>query len=97
MSELPGTLFDITAEDHLGQAFFFSTLRGKVTLIVNVASQCSLASKTYSMLQTLQTRYQHRGFTVVATPCNQFARQEPDDVSLIRGRVHEKFAVSFPF
>ncbi|MBX6769988.1 MAG: glutathione peroxidase, partial [Actinomadura rubrobrunea] len=50
--------------------------RGKVVLIVNVASKCGLTPQ-YAGLERLQERYADRGFTVLGVPCNQFMNQEP--------------------
>ena len=46
----------------------------RVTLVVNVASQCGLTPQ-YTALEALQDRYGDRGFTVLGFPCNQFAGQ----------------------
>jgi glutathione peroxidase len=50
--------------------------KGKVLLIVNVASKCGLTPQ-YEQLEALQTSLQNEGFTVLGFPCNQFLGQEP--------------------
>ena len=50
--------------------------KGKVTLLVNVASFCGLTPQ-YEGLQQLEDKYQAQGFDVVGIPCNQFGAQEP--------------------
>ncbi|KAG5464876.1 hypothetical protein LSCM4_00321 [Leishmania orientalis] len=50
---------------------------GYVTLIVNVASRCSLTSFNMEILNGVQQAYNPRRFTVLAFPCAQFANQEP--------------------
>lgn len=52
--------------------------RGKVLLIVNVASYCGFTSQ-YKQLQELYWKYSERGFHILAFPCNQFGNQEPDE------------------
>ena len=50
--------------------------RGKMFLIVNVASQCGFTPQ-YAGLQTLYDKFRDRGFVVLGFPCNQFGQQEP--------------------
>lgn len=49
--------------------------RGKVVLIVNVASYCGLTHSNYAQLKDLHNRYKQQGFAIAAFPCNQFASQ----------------------
>ncbi|MBS0365227.1 MAG: glutathione peroxidase [Proteobacteria bacterium] len=70
-------------------------LRGKVTLAVNVASECGLTPQ-YAGLQQLQRELQQHDFTVVGFPCNQFAQQEPGDDAAIAAFCSTRYAVSFP-
>eukprot|EP01126_Amoeba_proteus_P014562 TRINITY_DN1642_c0_g1_i2.p1 TRINITY_DN1642_c0_g1~~TRINITY_DN1642_c0_g1_i2.p1 ORF type:complete len:154 (-),score=25.62 TRINITY_DN1642_c0_g1_i2:68-529(-) len=56
----------------------FSIFKGKVVLIVNVASECGYTKTNYEMLNEMYDRYYHTTeFEIVAFPCNQFGRQEP--------------------
>jgi len=55
---------------------------GKVTLIVNLASECGYTSQ-YKDLQALHDRYKDQGFSVVGFPCNDFGGQEPGDAEAI--------------
>ena len=50
-------------------------LRGKVVVILNVATNWGLANTNYNQLQALYTRYEAQGLRVAAFPCNQFAGQ----------------------
>ncbi|AIR89505.1 glutathione peroxidase [Pseudomonas cremoricolorata] len=72
-----------------------TTLKGKVLLVVNVASRCGLTPQ-YAALQMLHERYQAQGFSVLGLPCNQFAGQEPDDERTIEAFCSSEYAVSFP-
>lgn len=67
----------------------------KVTLIVNVASQCALTSQ-YEELVELYNKYHDKGFNILAFPCNQFGSQEPAPVEKIRADMKRQFGVEFP-
>jgi glutathione peroxidase len=69
--------------------------RGKVLLIVNVASRCGFTPQ-YAGLQALHARYQAQGFAVLGFPCDQFGHQEPGTDEEIRGFCDSSFGVSFP-
>jgi len=65
-----------------GEPSGLAQFRGKVVLIVNVASHCGYTSQ-YRDLQTMHARYADRGFSVVGFPCNDFGGQEPGDAAAI--------------
>ena len=69
--------------------------RGKVLLLVNVASKCGLTPQ-YAGLERLQATYADRGFTVLGFPCNQFAGQEPGTSEEIAEFCSATYGVSFP-
>jgi glutathione peroxidase len=69
--------------------------KGKVLLIVNVASQCGLTPH-YTGLQELYTSYKDRGLVVLGFPCNQFGAQEPGTEGQIKTFCETKFGVTFP-
>lgn len=71
------------------------TLRGKVTLAVNVASRCGLTPQ-YAGLEQLQRELRDEKFTVVGFPCNQFAEQEPGTEAQIAAFCRSTYDVSFP-
>ena len=50
---------------------------GKVSLIVNVASECGLTDKNYAQLAELHKKYQEKGLAILAFPANNFGEQEP--------------------
>ena len=70
-------------------------LAGRVTLIVNVASECGYTPQ-YSGLQALHAELEGRGFSVAAFPCNQFGAQEPGDSAQIAEFCSSRFDVTFP-
>ena len=69
--------------------------KGKVLLVVNVASECGLTPQ-YEELQTLHEQYADKGLVVVGFPCNQFGRQEPGSAEEIKTFCKENYGVSFP-
>ena len=68
---------------------------GTVTLVVNVASACGLTPQ-YEGLEALYRKYQDRGFTILAFPCNQFGAQEPGTEAQILEFCRTTYDVSFP-
>jgi glutathione peroxidase len=68
---------------------------GKLSLVVNVASQCGLTPQ-YSGLVKLQEQYADRGFTVLGIPCNQFLGQEPGTPTEIASFCSTTYGVDFP-
>jgi glutathione peroxidase len=67
---------------------------GKVTLIVNVASQCGLTPQ-YAGLQSLYDQYATRGFTILGFPSNDFGAQEPGTNEQIKDFCTTRFNVTF--
>jgi glutathione peroxidase len=69
--------------------------RGKVVLVVNVASGCGFTPQ-YEGLEALWRKYRKRGLVVLGFPCNQFGGQEPDDEAAIGKFCSLTYDVSFP-
>ena len=61
----------------------FDHFKGDVLLIVNVASKCGF-TKQYKALQSLQDKYESKGFRVLGFPCNDFGNQEPGELEEIK-------------
>ena len=87
--------YDISVRRIDGSADLLAALRGKVTLAVNVASQCGLTPQ-YQGLEELHRELAGEGFTVVGFPCNQFAGQEPGSEAEILAFCRSNYQVSFP-
>ena len=88
-------IYDIPVATLAGEPGDLSALRGKVSLVVNVASRCGLTPQ-YAGLERLQEKYGADGFTVVGFPCNQFAGQEPGTSEEIATFCSTTYGVSFP-
>lgn len=78
-----------------GTAGVLSSLEGKVTLVVNVASKCGLTPQ-YEQLEQLQKKYSEKGFSVLGVPCNQFLGQEPGTAEEIATFCSSTYGVTFP-
>lgn len=72
-----------------------SDYKGKVLLIVNVASQCG-ATPQYAQLQEMYEKHKTDGLVVVGFPCNQFGGQEPGTAKEIREFCDSRYKVTFP-
>ena len=88
-------LSDFSATTIAGSTQALSAYRGKVVLIVNVASECGFTGQ-YEGLQALYQEYAARGFVVLGFPCDQFGHQEPGDEAAIAAFCQTRFAVTFP-
>lgn len=89
------SIYDFKMKDIDGKMVDFSQYKGKVLLIINVASKCGL-TKQYSGLQALYLMYKNKGFEILAFPCNQFGGQEPGTNEEIKAFCTNKYDVSFP-
>ena len=69
--------------------------RGKVLLIVNVASRCGFTPQ-YSGLQRLYEKFRGQGLEILGFPCNQFGAQEPGAEEEIHAWCELNFGVTFP-
>jgi glutathione peroxidase len=89
------TVYDFKVRTIDGQEVSLSDYRGKVLLIVNVASRCGFTPQ-YRGLEELYERFGKNGFAVLGFPCNQFGKQEPGSDSEIRGFCDLQYGVRFP-
>jgi glutathione peroxidase len=89
------TVFDFTAKTLSGEDASLARWRGRVLLIVNVASQCGFTPH-YAGLQKLYETFEPQGLTVLGFPCNQFGAQEPGSEAEIGAFCTKNYGVSFP-
>lgn len=78
-----------------GSGNIMDAARGKVALVVNVASKCGLTPQ-YAGLQELQDKLGGDDFTVIGFPCNQFGGQEPGSPDEIAEFCSLTYSVDFP-
>lgn len=90
------SVYDFTVKDATGKDVDLSIYKGKVLLIVNVASQCGLTNSNYTELTELYQKYKDQGLEILAFPCNQFGAQEPGDNEQIVEFVCTRFKAEFP-
>ena len=88
-------IHDFSARTIEGAEQSLAAYRGKVLLIVNVASRCGFTPQ-YTGLEALQRKYADRGFAVLGFPCDQFGAQEPGDENEIKNFCRLNYDVTFP-
>jgi glutathione peroxidase len=88
-------VFEFSAKDIKGKDVPLSEYKGKVLLVVNVASKCGYTPQ-YKGLQELYQKYHEQGFEVLAFPCNQFGAQEPGTSEAIANFCDISYKTTFP-
>lgn len=88
-------IYDIPLATLAGEPTTLAPWRGRVALVVNVASKCGLTPQ-YTALEQLHERYADAGFTVLGFPCNQFGGQEPGTNEEIAEFCSATYGVTFP-
>ncbi|MDB4994408.1 MAG: Glutathione peroxidase family protein [Myxococcaceae bacterium] len=91
----PGSLYAFDTTSLGGDPRSMCEFRGRVLLIVNVASACAYTPQ-YAPLETLYEKYTARGFDVLGFPCNQFGAQESGSSEEISTFCTTKYHVTFP-
>lgn len=89
------SIYDFTVKSIDGKDVKMSDYKGKVLLIVNVASKCGFTPQ-YKGLEELYRIYQKDGLVVMGFPCNQFAGQEPGSNEEIKTFCKTNYDVTFP-
>ena len=89
------SIYDIPIKTLDGQPGSLAEHKGKVLLLVNVASKCGLTPQ-YTGLEELHQKYEGRGFAVIGIPCNQFGGQEPGSAEEIKTFCSTTYGVTFP-
>lgn len=89
------SFYELAPLDARDQPYKFSQLRGKVVLIVNVASKCGFTPQ-YKGLEELNKKYADKNFQILGFPCNQFLWQEPGTAEEIAKFCSLKYGVGFP-
>ncbi|KAL8122337.1 putative glutathione peroxidase 2 [Apium graveolens] len=90
------SFYNFTVKDIQGNDVPLSNYKGKVLLVVNVASKCGFTQSNYKELNILYEKYKDQGLEILAFPCNQFGWQEPGTNEEIQDTVCTNFKAEFP-
>src|ERR1700720_2291867 len=88
-------VYEFTLNSIDGQAAPLAAYKGKVVMLVNVASRCGFTPQ-YSALETIYEKYKDRGFVIIGIPANNFGAQEPGSNQEIKTFCSTKYHVTFP-
>lgn len=89
------SIYEIALKDIDKKDTSLKSFKGKVLLVVNVASQCGLTPQ-YKALEKMHQQYKAKGFAVLGFPCNDFGAQEPGTNEEIKQFCSSKYNVTFP-
>lgn len=89
------SVYEFSVPDIDNKPRSLADFKGKVLLIVNVASKCGLTPQ-YEGLEALYKRYKNQGLEVLGFPCNQFLHQEPGNEEEIKSFCSTRYDISFP-
>jgi len=88
-------IYDFTLPNIDGKPMPLADLKGKVVLMVNVASQCGYTPQ-YTALEAIYEKYKAQGFVIIGFPANNFGAQEPGTNEEIKTFCTRKYSVTFP-
>lgn len=90
----PQSLHKLTIKSISGSLVPLAQFKGKKLLIINTASQCGFTPQ-YKALQMLHEKYSSKNLVILAFPCNDFGRQEPEKEQVIAQFCKLNFSLSF--
>ncbi|XP_049719842.1 probable glutathione peroxidase 8 isoform X1 [Elephas maximus indicus] len=90
------SFYTFEVKDAKGRAVSLEKFKGKVSLVVNVASDCKLTDRNYLALQELHKEFGPFHFSVLAFPCNQFGDSEPRPSKEVESFARSNYGVTFP-
>jgi glutathione peroxidase len=94
-SAFAADLTSIAFKDAAGKDTSLAAYKGKVVLVVNVASKCGNTPQ-YAALEALYKKHKDEGFVILGFPCNDFGGQEPGTIEEIQTFCKSTYDVSFP-
>jgi glutathione peroxidase len=89
------SIYDFTMNSIAGEPVSLSQYKGKVVLLVNVASKCGYTPQ-YKGLQAIYKKYEDKGFVILGFPANNFGAQEPGTNAEIQTFCSRNYSVTFP-
>src|SRR3954467_14975115 len=89
------SVYDFTMKDIDGKPADLSQYKGKVALVVNVASKCGYTPQ-YKNLEAVYEKYKDKGFEILAFPANEFKQQEPGSNAEIKEFCTSTYHTQFP-
>ncbi|KAK1277964.1 putative glutathione peroxidase 4 [Acorus gramineus] len=90
------SIHEFTVKDYRGKDVNLGIYKGKVLLVVNVASKCSFTGTNYSQLTQLYNKHKNKDFEILAFPCNQFLYQEPGTSQAAKEYACTRYNAEFP-
>ncbi len=88
------SIYDLKVKTRKGEDFDLSTLKGKVSLVVNTATGCGFTPQ-YEAIEILYEKYHDQGFEVLDFPCDQFGHQAPGSNDEIHEFCTAKYKTQF--
>ena len=88
-------LYDFTVKNKKGESVSLAEYKGKVVLIVNIATKCGFTQQLTG-LEELWNTYQDKGLVILGFPCNQFANQNPGSDDQTQEFCSLNYGVTFP-
>ena len=89
------SIYDFSLKNIDGKETSLADYRGKVVLVVNVASRCGFTPQ-YEGLEKVYLKYKDRGLVILGFPANNFGGQEPGSNEEIKSFCSLKYNVTFP-
>ncbi|MFN3696854.1 MAG: glutathione peroxidase [Pseudobdellovibrio sp.] len=89
------SFFDFNVKDSQTADYSLAQHKGKVVLVVNVASKCGFTPQ-YKGLEGVYQQFKNENFIILGFPCNQFGAQEPGSNSEIQSFCELNYGVTFP-
>ena len=91
----PSSIYDFKMDDIDGKSVPLTKFKGKVLLVVNVASKCGNTPQ-YAGLEAMYKKYKDQGFAILGFPANEFGGQEPGTNAQIKEFCTATYNVEFP-